>query len=423
MRNRRLPDGFRVRTGAAGALALLTTAYVLSYVDRTIVSLLVGPIKADLVLSDTQFSLLGGLAFALFYSTLGIPLGWVADRGDRRRLIAVGIALWSVMTILCGLAPSFAWLFAARVGVGIGEAALSPAAYSLIAELYPAERVGRALAVYGSGVYLGIGFSFLFGGALVDALGDDWRMVFVIVGAPGLLLAAFVALRLPEARRGPAAVPQASAPLAPHLRRAWRFLALHFAGFSMLTLAFNGYMAWLAEHFLRAFAWAKTDSGLAIGAVVLVAGIAGMLAGGAASDGLRARGDARGALTAALAGAALLVPLPLIVTTTGSAALSLAAFAPLVFLSAFCFGPAVVSLQLATPPPLRARVSAMYLLVVNLTGIGFGGTAVALVSDRFFADEARLGEAMAWVGGAALFLAVPLLAAARHSMPREGGHA
>ena len=125
----------------------------------------------------------------------------------------------------------------------------------------------------------------------------------------------------------------------PHLERAWCFLALHFAGFSMLTLAFNGYLAWLAEHFLRSFGWAKTDSGIAIGSIVLVAGIAGMLAGGAASDRLRARGDARGALTAALGGAVLLVPLPLIVTTTGSAPLSLAAFAPLVFLSAFCFGP------------------------------------------------------------------------------------
>ena len=423
MKSSRLPDGIRARAGAAGALALLTAAYVLSYVDRTIVSLLVGPIKADLVLTDTQFSLLGGLAFALFYSMLGIPLGWVADRGDRRQLITIGIVLWSVMTIFCGLAPSFAWLFVARVGVGIGEAALSPAAYSLIAELYPADRVGRALAVYGSGVYLGIGLSFLVGGALVDALSGDWRTMFVIVGAPGLLLAALVAWRLPETRRGPAAVPQAIAPLMPHLERAWRFLALHFAGFSMLTLAFNGYLAWLAEHFLRSFGWAKTDSGIAIGSIVLVAGITGMLAGGAASDCLRARGDARGALTAALGGAVLLVPLPLIVTTTGSAPLSLAAFAPLVFLSAFCFGPAVVSLQLATPPPLRARVSAIYLLVVNLTGIGFGGTAVALVSDRLFVDEAQLGQAMALVGGAALLLAVPLLAAARRLMPKEGGHA
>ncbi|WP_195908598.1 MFS transporter [Novosphingobium sp. Gsoil 351] len=414
-----MPDGVGARAGAAGAVALLTAAYVLSYVDRTIVGLLVGPIKADLVLTDTQFSLLGGLAFALFYSILGIPLAWVADRGDRRRLITVGIALWSVMTILCGLVPSFGWFFVARVGVGIGEAALSPSAYSLIAELYPAERVGRALAIYGSGVYLGIGLSFLAGGALVDALGGDWRTMFAIVGAPGLLLAALVAWRLPEARRGPAAVPQAPAPLAPHLKRDWRFLALHFAGFSMLTLAFNGYLAWLAEFLLRAFRWAKTDSGLAIGGIVLVAGIAGMLAGGAASDRLRARGDARGALTAALGGAVLLVPVPLILTTTGSAALSLAAFAPLVFLSAFCFGPAVVSLQLATPPPLRARVSAIYLLVVNLTGIGFGGTAVALVSDRLLADEGRLGQAMAVVGATALLLAVPLLAAARRLMPKE----
>lgn len=406
------------------ALALLTTAYVLSYIDRTILALLVGPIRADLGLSDTEFSLLGGLAFALFYSTLGIPLGWWADRGNRRTLIALGIALWSVMTVACGFAASFAALFAARVGVGIGEAALSPAAYSLIADLFPAERIGRALAIYGAGVYLGIGLSFLAGGWLVDALGDvrvagfaPWQLVFIICGAPGLLLAACVALFLPELRR--ASAKPAALPLAPHLRYAGPFLALHFTGFSMLTLAFNGYLAWLSEFFLRGFGWAKADSGAAIGATVLVAGIGGMLLGGHLSDLLRRRGDPRAAMTAALAGAALLFPFPLVATTTGSATLSLALFAPIAFLSAFCFGPAVVALQLATPPALRARVSALYLLVVNLTGIGLGGTAVALVSDRLLADEARLGDAMALVAIVALLLATPLLWRARALMPAD----
>lgn len=415
MRNSRLRDGALRRGDAVVALALLTAAYILSYVDRTILALLVGPIRADLELTDTQFSLLGGLAFALFYSTLGVPLGAYADRGDRRALIAIGIALWSAMTVLCGLAPGFAALFAARVGVGIGEAALSPAAYSLIAELFPAAAVGRALAIYGAGVYLGIGASFLAGGWLIEALDGDWRAVFWIVGAPGIILAPLAYWLLPETRRS--AARRAPAPLGPHLRQERRFLALHFAGFSMLTLAFNGYLAWESEYFLRAFGWSKGESGTAIGLVVLAAGVSGMLAGGFATDALRRRGDPRGALTAALSGTALLLPMPLLATTTGDPMLSLAAFAPIVFLSAFCFGPAIAALQLATPPALRARVSALYLLIVNLTGIGLGGTAVALVSDRVFAAEARLGEAMAWVGGLALLVAVPLLWAARRAMP------
>jgi MFS family permease len=452
MRNRRLPDAASAARGGL-ALALLTAAYVLSYIDRTVLSLLVGPIRAALDLSDTQFSLLGGLAFAIFYSTLGIPLGWWADRGNRRVLIALGIAVWSAMTVACGLAGSFMALFLARVGVGIGEAALSPAAYSLIADLFPAERIGRAIAIYGSGVYLGIGLSFLAGGWLVDALTGvqfaghaPWQIVFFIVGAPGLVLAGAVLLFLPEPRnsnpsfrRKPesmsaghsdfqrAAVVDSGVrrndssglPLLPHLRTSARFLALHFAGFSMLTLAFNGYLAWLAEYFLRGFGWAKADSGTAIGLVVLIAGMGGMLLSGHVSDLLRRRGDPRAAMTAALAGAALLLPLPFAVTTTGSATISLVLFAPVVFLSAFCFGPAVVALQLATPAALRARVSAVYLLVVNLTGIGLGGTAVALVSDRLLQDEARLGEAMAMVGVGALLLAVPLLWRARAAMPAD----
>ena len=152
------------------ALALLTAAYVLSYVDRTIIALMVGPIRADLGLTDTQFSLLGGLAFAVFYSTLGVPFGWWADRGNRPRIVALGVFFWSVMTMLCGFARSFTGLFLMRVGVGVGEAALSPSAYSLIAETYPPNRVGRALSIYGTGIYLGVGLSFVLGGVLVDRL-------------------------------------------------------------------------------------------------------------------------------------------------------------------------------------------------------------------------------------------------------------
>lgn len=416
------------RTTAAGtALALLTAAYVLSYVDRTILSLMVGPIRADLALSDTEFSLLGGLAFALFYSLLGIPLGWWADRGNRPRMIALGIVIWSGMTILCGFATGFSGLFAARVGVGIGEAALGPAAYSLIAELYPRHKIGRALAIYGAGVYFGIGISFAAGGWLIEQLGTSggiglglapWQAAFVLVGAPGLILAPLIAILLHDPRSGHSAAPRPSGPaLLPWLHAHWRFIAPHFLGFAMLTMAFNGYLSWGAEYFLRAFGWSKTSGGLALGLLVLFAGIGGMLSGGIVTDARTRAGDRRAPMSAALGGALAMLPFPLLATTTGSPWISLAALIPIIAGSAFCFGPAITALQLATPPGLRGRVSALYLLVVNLTGIGFGGTAVALVSDRLLADEGLIGIAMALVAGAGLCLAVPLLWCARQRMP------
>ncbi|MGA1731008.1 MAG: MFS transporter, partial [Steroidobacteraceae bacterium] len=187
------------------AVGVLTVAYVLSFIDRTILALLVAPIRADLGISDTQLSLLHGLAFAIFYTTLGIPIALLADRLNRRNIIAAGIAVWSLATAVCGLTRSFAQLFLARVAVGVGEAALSPAAYSMIADLFPRERLGRALGIYNVGAFAGAGLAFLIGGAVIAAvaqagavhlpvLGEvrNWQLVFFIDGLPGLLLALWV---------------------------------------------------------------------------------------------------------------------------------------------------------------------------------------------------------------------------------------
>ncbi|WFL76320.1 MFS transporter [Altererythrobacter arenosus] len=423
------------------ALALLTAAYVLSYIDRTIIALMVGPIRADLGLTDTQFSLLGGLAFAIFYSTLGIPFGWWADRGNRPRIVALGIGLWSLMTMLCGFAKSFTALFLMRVGVGVGEAALSPSAYSLIAETYPADRVGRALGIYGTGIYLGVGLSFALGGVLVERLSAlppldlgglgsfaGWQQVFIIVGLPGLLLAplALLVLREPRLERLRASAAsgtqadngQIRPAIFPWIGRNRVFLITHFLGFSSLSLAFNGYLAWMAEFLLRSFEVGKSTSGFGIGIIVLTLGVGGMLAGGYTADRLRQRGDLKGALTAACGGAIAMTPFTAIAPLMPSATLSLLAFAPIMALSAFCFGPAVIALQLATPLDLRARISALFLLVVNLAGIGLGGTVVAAISDfALGGDGTRLGEALGLAGGVSSLIGVPLLFIARRKMP------
>jgi MFS family permease len=181
--------------------AFLTVSFALAYIDRQVIALLVGPIKADLGLNDVEVSLLGGFAFVLFYTIMGIPLGRLTDRTNRVRLIAVGIFFWSLMTMTCGLARSFTQLFLARVGVGVGEATLSPAALSIIADYFPPKKLGTATSVYLTGSWIGTGLAFILGGAVIDFVGDvdsvsmwilgdvkPWQLVFIVVGAPGTLL-------------------------------------------------------------------------------------------------------------------------------------------------------------------------------------------------------------------------------------------
>ena len=421
-----------IRT-ANRALALLTAAYVLSFIDRTILVLMVGPIRTDLQINDTEFSLLGGFAFGLLYALLGLPLGWWADRGNRRQIIALGIAVWCTMTMLCGLATSFAFLFAARVGVGAGEAALSPAAYSLIAETTPRERVGRAISIYATAIYIGTGLTFAVGGWVVERLTAlppttfgfgwtlaGWQQVFLLVGAPGLLLVPLALKLLPEGRVKAPSPTHRLPLLMPWLHVNRRFLIGHFLGFSMLTMVYNGLLTWEAEFLLRNFGMSKSIGGLLMGLVILLFGTSGMLIGGLITDRLRNRGDKAGALTAAVRIAIALVPLAAIGPLLPSPWLVIAALAPVLLLTSAAFGMALTALQLATPPQFRARVSAIYLLVVTMIGIAPAGTIVAVLSDYVIGGGGtRLGQAMALVGAIGALASIPLLSMARKSMPGD----
>ena len=196
-------------------VGVLTVAYTCSFIDRSVLGLMVGPIRDELGITDTQFSLLQGLAFAIFYTLLGIPIARLADRTNRRNIVAAGIALWSLMTALCGLARSFGSLFMARVGVGVGEAALAPAAFSLITDLFPRKKVGRAIGTYQTGLFVGYGLSVILGGWLVGTLEQGpplelpllgelsaWRATLVIVGLPGLVIALLCLTFREPARHG-----------------------------------------------------------------------------------------------------------------------------------------------------------------------------------------------------------------------------
>jgi len=422
-----LPPAGRSDVGASAwyVVGVLTVAYLFSYIDRQILSLMVGPIKRDLGLTDTQFSLLHGFAFALFYTLLGIPLARIADLRSRRLLIAAGVALWSIATALSGMARSFAQLFAARVAVGVGEAALSPAAYSMLADLFPRDRLGRAIGVYSSGVFVGIGLSFVIGGVLVagfEATGGvtvpllghlhSWQATFLLIGTPGILVAMLV-LTCREPSRAAGIPGSASAP-PPRAILRWvadnkRLYVAHFTGFAMLTLLFNAIMAWAPEYFIRIHGLDRLAVGTRLGVIAAVFGGVGIVCGGIVTDWLARRGDAAAPMRTGLIGACALTPVAVAAVLVPDPELSFLLFCPLLFFVSFPFAPAATALQMVTPSRMRAQVSAVYLFVVNLAGIGFGGTATALVTDYVFRDPLSLHWSMAVISVVAGILSIILL--------------
>jgi predicted MFS family arabinose efflux permease len=400
-------------------VAVLCIAYTLSFVDRMILALLVEPIKRDLGVTDTQIGLLHGFAFAIFYTTLGLPIARLADRTDRRRLIAIGVAFWSAMTAVCGLARNFWELFFARVGVGVGEAALSPAAYSMLADSFPPNRLGRALGVYSSAIYAGAGVALLVGGSIaavasgtvpvhVPLLGEirPWQIAFLVVGAPGLLVALWI-LSLREPPRRGAAKPQAEPirNVVGWLRTHSRAYGCHFAGFALLALVFNATIAWMPSVFVRVHGWTAGHGAFWIGMALILFGTSGIIAGGMSADAWRRKGRPDGSMRVGLTSALGVLPFAAAAPVAPSPAWTVALLAPLMFFSAFAFGAAAAGLQWLTPPTMRAQVSALFLFVNNLVGIGVGPVAVALLTDRVFGVPASVGTSLAIVGAAAAGLA------------------
>jgi MFS family permease len=396
-------------TVAWGTVLALLVAYILSFADRQIMSLLVGPVKRDLGLNDTQFSLLSGLAFALFFTVMGLPLGRLADRASRRLIVAAGTLAGGIAGLLAALSGSFAQLFGARAFAGTADAALSPSAFSIIADLFPPASRGRAFSVYSLGIYIGIGVAFAVGGALVGALGDrptvtlpllgeirSWQAVFVAIALPSLLIAPLFLL-LPEPRRR--GLQQAGEPLAvgETVRYVWqrrRLFFPYFVGFGIIVLANFATLAWTPEYFVRRFGTPPAEIGATMGAMMAAAGALGVLAGGWFNDWLHARGRRDAVLLTGIVTcigfmtASILFPL---MPTAGLATLLLA---PVFFFGAFASGAAPAAIGAVTPNEMRGQVSALYLLVINFLGIGIGPTVPALFTDYLFRDEAMLGASL-----------------------------
>ncbi len=394
---------------------------------------MVGPIKSDLGLNDTQFSLLQGIAFALFYCTFGIPIARLADRSNRRNIISAGIALWSLMTALCGLARNFGQLFMARVGVGVGEAALAPAAYSLIADLFPRKKVGRAVGTYQTGLFVGYGLSVILGGWLVGTLEQGpplvlpligelsaWRATLVIVGLPGLVIAALCLTFREPARRGAVDGGVPVPELIAFMKKNVAIYGYLVAAFCMLSLLFNAVLVWGAEYFIRIHEMPRATVGLRLGLIVAGFGCVGSVVGGLHGDYLHRKGDPGGAIRSAMLATFALAPLAGVTSLLTNPDYSMMMYAPLLFFGSWVFPLAVMTLQLFTPPSMRAQVTAVYLFVVALFSMGFGSTSVALITDFVFANDMKLHYSMAIVGATsgllALFFLWRLLPIYRHAM-------
>lgn len=418
---------------------VLTVCYTLSFIDRQILSLLVGPIKADLGLTDTEIGLLGGLAFSLFYTLLGLPIGRLVDRYNRRNIIVLGVFFWSVMTAACAFARSFTTLFLARMGVGVGEATLNPAAVSIIADTFPKERLASAMAFYAMGIYLGAGLALLVGGLVIQGVAHtpelvlpvvgeiaSWRVTFLVVGLPGLAVALWV-WTLREPGRKNAIVKQdgghahlSVGETARELARRWVSVIGISGGQMFLAIALYGFMLWAPVLLQRVHAWGPRQTGTSLGLAVLVGGCFGVFVGGRLTD----LGMKRGARDAALRlgawtslGAFAVVCVALL--RQDSPWLTLILFFPVVMLLAMPIGGCYAALQTVLPNQVRGQATALFIFISNLGGLTLGPLLPGVLSDYVFRDESAIGHALLITLALSLGLASLVFASARRHYRRD----
>ncbi len=407
-------------------VGVLMLAYTNSFIDRTILSLLVEPIRRDLGINDTQFSLLSGLAFIVFYTLMGVPIARLADQKNRKTIIAIGIASWSFMTAVCGLAKNFWQLFAARIGVGIGEATLSPAAMSIISDYFPVRKLARAISVYSMGVYFGAGLAMIIGGLVVKMVSQagntvvpfigevyPWQLTFFYVGLLGLPIFLLILLIKEPKRRGhrhAADESQGNSSSLPELVRFvknnMRTIVFHFAAFSLIGIGIAGYLTWTPALFIRTYGWDAPKIGFIFGTILFFAGTAGVFSGGYLADWLEKRGRSDAILRAAFYGGVAVIPFAVLTPLMSNPWFAVAGLTVTVYFLAFPQGLPAAALQVITPNPLRAPMTAIYFLVGNLIANAFGPTLYALTTDFVFRDDQMLRYSMSIVSAIVLALGV-----------------
>ena len=379
---------------------VLVLTYTCSMLDRQILALMVDLIKADLLITDSQFGLLYGLSFAILYSTAGLFIGGLVDRFRRGRLIAVGAALWSLMTALCGLASRFSHLFAARVGVGVGEATVTPAAFSLLSDCFPPNRLGRALAIYMTGLALGSGLALILGGALIDVADEiaaavplfgglaTWQVVFLVVALPGFPLAVLLWMLPEPARRG-----QVDARVT-GWREFFAFLTRHRAlllplmtGLSSLSVVAYAMTSWAPAILIRVHGMAPDTTGVQLGAITMVGMTAGFLGGAWLAEVLDRKGVRNPAILMGYVCNILAVPCSIALWLAPTALTALAALLLMLICVYLPFSVGVAALQALTPNEMRGRVSALYLFLQSAVSSVLGALLPGAITDTVFAGD------------------------------------
>jgi MFS family permease len=392
-------------------IAVLLLVYTCNFVDRVVLGILVTPIKNELHLTDTELGLLGGTAFALFYTSLGVPIGWLADRVNRVWIMTAALSLWSAFTGVCGLAHGFSALFLARLGVGVGEAGGVAPAYSLITDYFPPRLRARALGVYSMGIPLGSALGVFFGGYVATRF--SWRSAFLALGLIGLALAPLLIGTVREPLRG-ATDPKPVAGAHPSWREIARTL-LHKPSFWLLSLgaAFGtlmgyGLLFWLPAFFQRTFGLTLLEVSRLMGSLLLLGGVSGLALGGWLADRYGAARPAAYALIPAIAFAGTL-PCYLLGLSLPLGALSFLCFLIPAALQLVWLGPLVAAVQRLVPASMRAVASAVFLFTINLLGLGLGSVLLGIASDRLAAHYGGASLRYAILAGNGFYLIAALL--------------
>ena len=374
------------------ALFILLMVYTSSHVDRQIMGILLEPIKMELNASDTQMGFLVGLTFAIFYATLGIPIAMLADRSNRRNIIAIATAIWSGMTAVCSLVGSYSQLALARIGVGIGEAGSSPPSHSMISDLFPQSERGTAMGVFAIGVNLGLLIAYLGGGWMSEHWG--WRTTFIVVGLPGLLIALLVRFTLVEPPRGGTETVQQPVAKAPGFkevaRTMWRTPAARHVVFGSALAGFVGYgmTLWLPAFFVRSHGLSQTETGMTLALMSGIVGGLGTFSAGRLADYLGKR-DPRWLAWVVAVGKGGLVPFLVAFFLIMDLKSALLMYLIPAFFGGFYLAPTFAMIQQLVPVQMRAVAAAICLFLLNIIGMGFGPQGVGILSDYLSADYGK----------------------------------
>jgi predicted MFS family arabinose efflux permease len=400
-------------------MALLIVAYTLNFIDRQIAGILAEPIKLDLHLKDEQLGWIGGTAFALFYTVLAIPIARYADRSDRSIVLTAGLALWSLATAACGLAQNFVQLFLGRMSVGIGEAAGVAPAYSLLTDLYPAERRARAMALFSLGIPLGSAIGVVFGGLVAAKV--DWRMAFIVIGVAGLVFAPFFKAGVRDPGRQREETRVSVVDVFAVVAKKPTFWLMSFAAGTGSLISY-GLAFWIPSFLARSFHLELVERSWIFGAIQLIGGVAGVWLGGVVGDRIRRERPSAYALVPTIT-YALCLPAFLLAFSSDSIGVAAVLFLIPTALSLAWLGPVIGAITGLVQPHMRATAAAMFLFINNLVGLGLGSWLIGRISDALmqqYGDESLRYSAMATTllyALAALLMGLAALRIERDSEP------